>query len=356
MEEDNSKQFKASKLSANAKFIVSQWRWMMIDFTGLLITFGVLGLAIIIDAIIGDPPPPPWKSLYYKFHPTVWMGKLISTLKPIFKNKNPKFEKINGILLAFVIITVFTVPVYFGLKFIAMSFHIIFYVVIAALILKLTICIKLETDWGKAAATAINSGDLTEARRYAHFSRRDNKNLTGPLIVSSVIESITENLTDFRLSPIIFYAFFGVPGAVAFRTINTLDGMIGFRDPENINIGWFSAKLDTVVNYVPSRLTAILIVIASAILRKDYKNAWAIARRDQSKVPSLNHGWQMAAIAGALNVQLEKPGHYIIGDPKEELDPNKIMLTLRIRNLVMLLCIILMIPIFLIMGPYLFPV
>ena len=163
-------------------------------------------------------------------------------------------------------------------------------------------------------------------------------------------------MTDFRLSPIIFYAFFGVPGAVAFRTINTLDGMIGFRDPENINIGWFSAKLDTVVNYVPSRLTAILIVIASAILRKDYKNAWAIARRDQSKVPSLNHGWQMAAIAGALDVQLEKPGHYIIGDPKEELDPNKIMLTLRIRNLVMLLCIILMIPIFLIMGPYLFPV
>ena len=174
----------------------------MINVTGLLITLCVLGLAIIIDRIIGDPPPPPWKSLYYKIHPTVWMGNLTSALKPHFKNPNPKIEKINGVLLALVMISVFTLPVYFGLKIIFATLHIIVYVLVAALILKLTICIKLETDWGKAAAKAIESGDLTEARRYAHFSRRDNKNLTGPLIVSSVIESITENLTDFRLSPI----------------------------------------------------------------------------------------------------------------------------------------------------------
>jgi adenosylcobinamide-phosphate synthase len=327
----------------------------MINITEFLITVCVLGLAIVIDRIIGDPPPPPWKSLYYKLHPTVWMGNLTTALKPHFKNPNPKIEKLNGVLLALVVISVFTLPVYFGLKFIFTSLHIIVYVLVAALMLKLTICIKLETDWGKAAAKAIESGDLTEARRYAHFSRRDNKDLTGPLIVSSVIESITENLTDFRLSPIIYYAFFGVPGAVAFRAINTLDGMVGFRDPENINIGWFSATLDTVVNYLPSRLTAILIVLASAILGEDYKNAWAIARRDQAKVPSLNHGWQMAAMAGALGVQLEKPGHYIIGDPKEELDSNKIIRTLRIRNVALILCILFMIPIFLLMNSYLFP-
>ena len=320
---------------------------LMIDVTGLLITFCVLGLAIIIDRIIGDPPPPPWKSLYYKIHPTVWMGNLTTALKPHFKNSNPKIEKINGVLLALVVIAVFTLPVYFGLKTIFTTLHIMVYVLVAALILKLTICMKLETDWGKAAAKAIESGDLTEARKYAHFSRRDNKNLTGPQIVSSVIESITENLTDFRLSPIIYYGFFGVPGAVAFRAINTLDGMVGFKDPENINIGWFSAKLDTVVNYIPSRLTAILIVLAAAILGEDYKNAWTIARRDQTKVPSLNHGWQMAAIAGALRVQLEKPGHYIVGDPTEELDPNKIIRTLRIRNVSLILCILFMIPIFL---------
>jgi adenosylcobinamide-phosphate synthase len=328
----------------------------MTDLTGLLITLSVLGLAIIIDAIIGDPPPPPWKSLYYKLHPTVWMGNVTTKLKPIFKNEKPKIEKINGVLLAVVLITIFTIPTYVGLKLIVTYIHIIVYILVAALILKLTICIKLETDWCKAAATAIKSEDLNEARRYAHFSRRDNKNLTGSLIVSSVIESVTENLTDFRLSPIIFYGFFGVPGAVAFRVINSLDGMVGFRDSENINIGWFSAKLDTIVNYIPSRLTAIMIVVSAAILGEDYKNSWKIARRDQNKVPSTNHGWQMAAIAGALNVQLEKPGNYIIGDPKEELTPDKIMKTVRIRNMVMLLCILAMIPIFLLMGPFNFPI
>jgi adenosylcobinamide-phosphate synthase len=327
----------------------------MINIDGFLIAVCVLVLAIIIDWIIGDPPPPPWKSTYYKLHPTVWMGNLTTALKPHFKNPSPRREKLNGVLLVLTIIAAFTLPVYFGLKIVLTYLGVIAYALVAALILKLTICIKLETEWGKAAAKAIESGDLKEARRYAHFSRRDNKNLTGPQIVSSVVESIVENLTDFRLSPIIFYAFFGVPGAVAFRAINTLDGMVGFRDTENINIGWFSATLDTIVNYIPARLTTILIILASAILGEDYKNAWAIARRDQAKVPSLNHGWQMAVIAGALGVQLEKPGHYIIGDPIEELTSDKIIRTLRIRNVVLILCILFMLPIILLIILFLFP-
>jgi adenosylcobinamide-phosphate synthase len=327
----------------------------MINIGDFLIAVCVLILAIVIDWIIGDPPPPPWKSLYYKLHPTVWMGNLTNALKPHFKHPSPRREKLNGVLLAMVMIVTFTLPVYFGLKIIFTYLGFIVYALVAALILKLTICIKLETDWGKAAAKAIESGDLKEARRYAHFSRRDNKDLTGPQIVSSVIESITENLTDFRLSPMIYYAFFGVPGAVAFRAINTLDGMVGFRDPENINIGWFSATLDTIVNYIPARLTTILIILSSAILGEDYKNAWAIASRDQAKVPSLNHGWQMAAIAGALNIQLEKPRHYIIGDPTEELNSYKIMQTLRIRNVVLTLCILFMLPIILLINLFLFP-
>jgi adenosylcobinamide-phosphate synthase len=327
----------------------------MINIGDFLIAVCVLILAIVIDWIIGDPPPPPWKSLYYKLHPTVWMGNLTNALKPHFKHPSPRREKLNGVLLAMVMIVTFTLPVYFGLKIIFTYLGVIVYALVAALILKLTICIKLETDWGKAAAKAIESGDLKEARRYAHFSRRDNKDLTGPQIVSSVIESITENLTDFRLSPMIYYAFFGVPGAVAFRAINTLDGMVGFKDPENINIGWFSATLDTIVNYIPARLTTILIILSSAILGEDYKNAWTIASRDQAKVPSLNHGWQMAAIAGALNIQLEKPGHYIIGNPTEELNSYKIIQTLRIRNVVLILCILFMLPIILLINLFLFP-
>jgi adenosylcobinamide-phosphate synthase len=215
--------------------------------------------------------------------------------------------------------------------------------------------VKLETDWGIAAAKAIESGDLEEARKYAHFSRRDNKNLTGSQIVSSVIESLAENLTDFRLSPIFYYGLFGVPGAVAFRTINTLDGMVGFKDPEHIHIGWFSAVTDTLVNYVPARVTTLLIIIASAILGEDYKSAWNIAIRDQTKIPSTNHGWQMASMAGALRVKLEKPGQYAVGDPIEELDANKILRSLRIRNVAILLAILFTLPLLAVTSIYLFP-
>jgi len=326
----------------------------MTNITNVLIAICVLGLAIIVDWLLGDPPPPPWKSTYYKLHPTVWMGTLTKVLEPNFKNPVPKKERLNGVLLALIVILTFTLPVYFGLRFIFTSLGLIVYILVAAVILKLTICIKLETDWGKAAAKAIESGDLAEARRYSHFSRRDARNLTGPQIVSAVIESIAENLTDFRLSPIFYYTFFGVPGAVAFRAINTLDGMVGFKDPEHIHIGWFSATLDTIVNYIPARLTTILIVLASAILGEDYKNAWAIAHRDQGKVPSLNHGWQMAAMAGALSVQLEKPGHYIIGDQIEGLTSNQIIRALKIRNVAIILCILFMLPILLLTNLYLF--
>jgi adenosylcobinamide-phosphate synthase len=313
--------------------------------TSLLIAVSVLILALILDLLFGDPSPNYPDRIQFKLHPTVWMGKLTKALEPHFKNSNPKWEKLNGVFLGLIVIITFALPTYFGLKIIYFYTGLLVYIVIAAVILKLTICMKLETDWGIAAARAIESGNLDEARKYAHFSRRDNKDLTGPQIVSSVIESLSENLTDFRLSPIFYYAFLGVPGAIAFRAINTLDGMVGFKDPEHLHIGWFSAVLDTIVNYIPARLTTILIIIASAILGEDYKKAWRIARRDQAKIPSMNHGWQMASMAGALRVQLEKPGEYIVGDHIEELTSTKIVTALRIRNVALILGTLFTLPI-----------
>jgi adenosylcobinamide-phosphate synthase len=319
------------------------------------VSVSVLILAIIVDLLFGDPSPnSPWR-LQYKLHPTVWMGQLTKALEPYCKNPNPKLAKLNGVFLALIVMLTFTLPVYFGLMFIYTWLGVLFYVLVAVIILKLTICIKLETDWAKAAAKAIELEDLDEARKYSHFSRRDSKDLTGSQISSAVIESMAENLIDFRLSPIIFYAFLGVSGAVAFRVVNTLDGTVGFKDSEHINIGWFSASLDTLVNYIPARLTAILIVLASAILGEDYKNSWAIARRDHAKTPSRNHGWPMAAMAGALRVQLEKPGQYTLGDQTEQLTPNKIMHALRIRNAAIIICILIVLPIILLMRLYLFP-
>ncbi|MEJ2241213.1 MAG: cobalamin biosynthesis protein [Candidatus Bathyarchaeota archaeon] len=326
----------------------------MILLISLLIPIVVLILALILDLILGDPSPNYPSRIQFKLHPTVWMGKFTKALEPHFKNPNPKLEKINGVILGLVVIITFTLPTYFGLEIIYSYLGILFYVAAAALILKFTICMKLETNWGKAAAKAIREKNMNEARKYAHFSRRDNKDLTASQIVSSVIESMSENLTDFRLSPIFYYAFFGVPGAIAFRAINTLDGMVGFKDPEHLYIGWFSAVFDTIVNYVPARLTTILIIMAAAILGEDYKNAWIIARRDQAKIPSINHGWQMASMAGALRVKLEKPGQYAVGDPIEELDSYKILTALKIRNVALILSIIILLPILILTNLYIF--
>jgi adenosylcobinamide-phosphate synthase len=92
--------------------------------------------------------------------------------------------------------------------------------------------------------------------------------------------------------------------------------MVGYRDPVNINIGWFSAKMDTITNYIPARITAILMVAAAGLLRADWRNSWRILKRDKNKTASPNAGWTISAMAGALNTQLEKEGHYALGDPE----------------------------------------
>ncbi len=321
----------------------------------MLIAVTVLILAIALDLILGDPSPNNPEKTAFKLHPTVLMGKFTKALEPYLKSAKPKIAKLKGVFLALTVILAFTLPAFFGLWAIYTYLSLFVYAFFAIILLKLTICIKLETDWAKAATKAIASEDLTEAKKYSHFSRRDSKDLTGPQISSAVIESMAENLIDFKLSPIISYAFFGVSGAIAFRAVNTLDGMVGFKDNEHLHTGWFSANLDTVINYVPARFTAILIVLAAAILGEDHRNAWAIARRDHAKTPSRNHGWPMAAMAGALRVQLEKPGQYIIGEQTEPLTPNKILRALKIRNAAIILCILIMLPIILLMRLYLFP-
>jgi len=320
----------------------------------VLVAVVVLVLALLLDLLIGDPSPNNPEKTTFKLHPAVLMGKLTRALEPHLKSPDPKTAKFYGAVLAITVIAAFTIPVYFGLWALYTFLSIVVYAFFAVILLKLTICIKLETDWAKAAAKAIASKDMNEAKKYSHFSRRDSKDLAGPQISSAVIESMAENLIDFKLSPILSYALFGVTGAIAFKAVNTLDGMVGFKDEVHLHTGWFSANLDTVINYIPARLTGVLIVLAAAILGKDYKNAWKIAKRDHAKTPSRNHGWPMAAMAGALRVQLEKPGQYILGEPDEPLTPDKILLALKIRDVALLLCVFFAVAIILVTRLYVF--
>ena len=129
---------------------------------------------------------------------------------------------------------------------------------------------------------------------------------------------------------------FNVPGAVAFRSVNTLDSMVGYKDLDHINIGWFSAKMDTIANYLPARLTAILMMMAALLLRENWRESWRILQRDRKNTASVNAGWTISAMAGALNIQLEKPSFYKIGD-NTDLSPIHITKALRIMMLTAIL-------------------
>jgi adenosylcobinamide-phosphate synthase len=320
-----------------------------------LISIVVLVLAITLDLVFGDPSPNYPERLAFRMHPTVLMGRFTKAIEPYFRSPNPRTAKLKGTLLALAVIVTFTLPVFIFLWAVFTLAGLFVYALFAIILLKFTVCIKLETDWAKATTKALQQNDLTEAKKYSHFSRRDSRDLTGKQVSSAVIESMAENLIDFKISPILSYAFLGVSGAVAFRAVNTLDGMVGFKDSEHLHTGWFSANLDHIVNFIPSRFTGILIVAAAVILGEDYKNAWAMARRDHSRTPSRNHGWPMAAMAGALRVQLEKPGQYVLGEQYDTLSPEKILLAVKIRNVAIILCLLLSLPIILLTRWYFFP-
>jgi adenosylcobinamide-phosphate synthase len=282
-------------------------------------------LAFLIDVVFGEFPD--------RFHPTVWIGKTIAYFKPKFKSENPRTEKINGVILCLLVILVVAVPVGLLLFGIRLFTGRIPYIIVSAILLETTFAIKCMRQYTVPIAEAVKNKDIDKARKGLYYIVRRNPNeLNEQQIVSAAVESIAESTTDGITTPFFFFALFGVPGAFAFRVINTLDSTVGYKDPENINIGWFSANLDTIANYVPARLTAMLMVAAAAVLGENWRESWRILQRDKAKTRSLNAGWTMSAMAGALGVQLEKSGHYTLGD-KGDISPEHIRRALRVMEL-----------------------
>jgi adenosylcobinamide-phosphate synthase len=280
------------------------------DFSWFLDSVLIFVLAFLIDIIAGEYPD--------RIHPTVGIGKIISFLKPKLKNPNAKIEKANGVLLSIVIILVVALPVFVLLFWLRQSFGIwgqIVYVIVGAVLFKATFAVKGMGYYTKPIAKALKQNDLNEARKWLpYIVRRDPNTLNERQVISAAVESIAESTTDGITAPFFFFALFGVPGAFAYRVINTLDSMVGYKNPENRNIGWFSANLDTLANYVPARLTAYLMVAAAALLGENWRESWRILRRDKGKTSSVNAGWTISAMAGALDIQLEKQGCYTLGD------------------------------------------
>ena len=296
-----------------------------IDISLILDSLLILSLAFLIDLVFGEVPD--------RIHPTLWMGKVTAYFKSKLKNENSRVEKINGVLLCLLLIVLFVVPVYFMLFWVHEFFGWLPYIVASAIILQTTFAIKCMKQYTLPVADSVEKGDYDRARQLLPFIvRRNPTELTKRHIISAAVETIAEGTTDGITSPFFYFALFGVPGAVAFRVVNTLDSMVGYKDLDHINIGWFLAKMDTIANYIPSRLTAILMMLSALLLRENWRKSWRILQRDRKNTASHNAGWTISTMAGALNIQLEKPGFYKIGD-NNDLSPTHIIKALRIMVL-----------------------
>ncbi len=150
-------------------------------------------------------------------------------------------------------------------------------------------------------------------------------------MVSAAVESVAENICDSFVAPLFYFLLLGVPGAMAYRVINTLDAMIGMHGKYE-HLGKFAARLDDILNFIPARISALLIVLAAIFLRQNARQSWKTMLKDHSRTESPNAGWPMSAAAGALSVQFTKIDHYQLGQPDKPLKPGTIDAVLRLTG------------------------
>jgi len=282
----------------------------------------IVAFALLLDFLVGDPKT--------KYHPTAWIGKLIASLVPFTKSNSIRKELIGGILLVSVIVvTVCTVLVVLDIGISLLTIDIVSLIVsiaVGSILLKTTIAIRGMQKHALAVVDAVEKGDLDSARNHlSMIVKRDTKNLDKNHILSGVLESVSENTVDGITGPLFYYAIFGLPGAFVYRAINTIDSMVGYKTALFKNVGWFGAKCDTVLNYLPSRLTALVMILGALILGYNWKESLYVMRRDSRKLESSNAGFPMAALAGALGTKLEKMNYYTIGNGSIEFTKSHII-------------------------------
>lgn len=296
----------------------------------------VAGLAVVLDVVFGDPKN--------KYHLTAWIGVLIAKLTPMVKNQqHPTREKLGGVFIVVSTVCVVVLMLFLldaVLSMIAINYTVLLIVSIAVsgLLLKTTIAVSGMERHAKMILESLDNESLDMARaKLSMIVKRDTKNLDRRHIISGTLESISESTVDGITGPLFYYALFGLPGAFAYRIINTADSMIGYKTDIFKNIGWFAAVSDSILNYIPSRLTGLIMVVAAAVSQNNWRQSLKIMQRDAKKTSSLNAGYPMAALAGALETKFEKINHYQLGDDKTILTKQHVYSAITMMKLTTLL-------------------
>jgi adenosylcobinamide-phosphate synthase len=301
----------------------------------------VILLAFVLDLLFGDPRWLP--------HPVRLIGRLIPAAELFLRRSahDPAAERRAGLLLAaFIVLSVVSFSC--GLLFLAARLSASLAFAVSVALAYTTLAGRSLGDAAHAVRSRLEAGDIVGARKsVAMIVGRDTESLDEQGIVRASVESVAENASDGVIAPLFYLALGGPAFAMAYKAVNTLDSLVGYKNARYLHFGRASARLDDVANYVPARITAILICLSSALLRRlgpaeaavlnSARDAWRVVMRDGRNHPSPNSGVPEAAMAGALNVMLGGPSTYAgticqkpyIGDGAVGLDKKHIAMSVR---------------------------
>lgn len=290
---------------------------------------GILAAALLLDCLLGDPEK------LTRLHPVVLMGKAIAILEQFLRKcfaKNKKGEFRAGVILAVVLpVSTFVVSVA-----ILRILHTVW--MPAAVILEIlwcwqTLAVKNLRDEAMRVYDRLKNGTIQEARRaVARIVGRDTENLTEEGVTKAAVETVAENFSDGIAAPLLFMAIGGAPLALCYKSINTMDSMVGYKNDRYLYFGRAAAKLDDAANYVPARMAAVLLILSAFLTGENGREAVRIWRRDRRKHASPNSAQCEAVAAGALGIQLAGPASYFgkvydkpyIGDRGRKAEPEDI--------------------------------
>lgn len=261
-------------------------------------------LGFFLDYVIGDP--------YNMPHPIRWIGNLISFLEKTVR-KAAKSEKdlfLGGLIITISVVLI-TGIISFGLLYLSSKISIYLAIAVNGIMCYYALAMRCLKKESMKVYYALENNDI-EGSRYAvsMIVGRDTKSLDDIDITKAAVETVAENTSDGVLAPL-FYMLIGLgPFAMVYKAINTMDSMLGYKDEKYKNIGCVCAKLDDVVNYIPSRLSALFMILSSVFLGFNYKNAFKIWKRDRYNHASPNSAQTEAVVAGALDVQLSGDAYY----------------------------------------------
>ena len=287
---------------------------------------GVLLLALALDLVLRELPA--------AIHPVVWTGKLVSWLESLGPSDGGRTAAFAWGASMAVIVPALSA----GLVWVAANglreLGSIPYLIGGALLLSTTFAVSGLARAASSVQEEMKVGNIAGARLgLESLVSRDASSLSPPLVAAAAIESVAENTTDSYIGPWLAFALFGLPGAFAYRALNTLDSMVGYRGRYEY-LGKASARLDDVVNLVLARLGAILILGAGALCRLPVGRGWNGAWKGRHLTESPNAGWTIGAMSGLLGAALEKPGYYRIGHGLGEPCARHIGISIRVAYLV----------------------